>query len=135
MKIIVDTMLPSEWFGRLAEHELIPDTALYGESLDCGDTAATKVSEAEVLTTNFYGGRDSSTGATSGPFVIVMGSKAVFVVKETAKLESGRGDEDGFGIFGPTSGEYAVFQAKNIVRDSYLESINSHGAVTYGGNL
>ena len=88
-----------------------------------------------VLTNNFYGGRDSSTGATSGPFVIVMGSKAVFVVKETAKLESGRGDEDGFGIFGPTSGEYAVFQAKNIVRDSYLESINSHGAVTYGGNL
>ena len=88
-----------------------------------------------VLTNNFYGGRDSSTGATSGPFVIVMGSKAVFVVKETAKLESGRYDEDGFGIFGPTSGEYAVFQAKNIVRDSYLESINSHGAVTYGGNL
>ena len=88
-----------------------------------------------VLTNNFYGGRDSSTGATSGPFVIVMGSKAVFVVKETAKLESGRYDEDGFGIFGPTSGEYAVFQAKNIIRDSYLESINSHGAVTYGGNL
>ena len=88
-----------------------------------------------VLTNNFYGGRDSSTGATSGPFVIVMGSKAVFVVKETAQLESGRYDEDGFGIFGPTSGEYAVFQAKNIIRDSYLESINSHGAVTYGGNL
>jgi hypothetical protein len=88
-----------------------------------------------VLTKNFYGGRDSSTGATSGPFVIVMGSEAVFVVEETAKLESGRYDEDGFGIFGPTSGEYAVFQAKNIVRDSYLESINSHGAVTYGGNL
>jgi hypothetical protein len=88
-----------------------------------------------VLTKNFYGGRDSSTGATSGPFVIVMGSEAVFVVEETAKLESGRYDEDGFGIFGPISGEYAVFQAKNIIRDSYLESINSHGAVTYGGNL
>jgi hypothetical protein len=64
-----------------------------------------------------------------------MGSEAVFVVEETAKLESGRYDEDGFGIFGPISGEYAVFQAKNIIRDSYLESINSHGAVTYGGNL
>ena len=64
-----------------------------------------------------------------------MGSKAVFVVEETAILESGRGDEDGFGIFGPSTGEYAVFQAKNIARDPYLESINSHGAVTYGGNL
>ena len=65
-----------------------------------------------VETANFYGGRDSSTGAISG-----------------------RSDDEGFGIFGPTSGEYAVFQAKDIVRDSYLASINSHGAVTYGGNL
>ena len=64
-----------------------------------------------------------------------MGQKAVFVVEETAILESGRGDEDGFGIFGPTTGEYAVFQAKTIARDPALENINSHGAVTYGGNL
>ena len=87
-----------------------------------------------VLTRFFDGGR-SSTGAVSGPFVIIMGSKAVFVVEETAILESGRGDEDGFGIFGPSTGEYAVFQAKTIARDPDLESINSHGAVTYGGNL
>ncbi|MCR5679386.1 MAG: hypothetical protein K6G08_04125 [Prevotella sp.] len=87
-----------------------------------------------VLTKYFDGGK-SATGAVSGPFVIVMGPKAVFVVEETAILESGRGDENGFGIFGPTTGEYAVFQAKNIARDPYLESINSHGAVTYGGNL
>ena len=87
-----------------------------------------------VLTKYFDGGR-TSTGAVSGPFVIVMGSQAVFVVEETAILESGRGDEDGFGIFGPSTGEFAVFQAKNIARDPYLESINSHGAVTYGGNL
>ena len=87
-----------------------------------------------VLTKYFDGGR-ASTGAVSGPFVIIMGSKAVFVVEETAILESGRGDENGFGIFGPSTGEYAVFQAKHIARDPYLESINSHGAVTYGGNL
>ena len=87
-----------------------------------------------VLTKYFDGGR-SSSGAVSGPFVIEMGPKAVFVVEETAILESGRGDENGFGIFGPSTGEYAVFQAKNIARDPYLESINSHGAVTYGGNL
>ena len=87
-----------------------------------------------VLTKYFDGGR-ASTGAVSGPFVIVMGQDAVFVVEETAILESGRGSENGFGIFGPTTGGYAVFQAKNIARDPYLESTNSHGAVTYGGNL
>ena len=87
-----------------------------------------------VLTKYFDGGR-SSTGAVSGPFVIIMGSKAVFVVSDTAILESGRGAENGFGIFGPSEGEYAVFQATTIARDPYLESIKSHGAVTYGGNL
>ena len=87
-----------------------------------------------VLTTYFDGGR-SETGAVAGPFVIIMGPKAVFKVEETAIMESSRGDKNGFGIFGPTTGEYAVFQAKKIARDPYLESINSHGAVTYGGHL
>ncbi len=88
-----------------------------------------------VLTKNFYGGRDSSTDKVSGPFVIVMGPKAVFKVTETAQLESSRDDDNGFGIFGPTEGEYAVFQAKDIVRNPYLQSISSHGAVAYGGHL
>ena len=88
-----------------------------------------------VETANFYGGRDSSTDAVSGPFKIVMGQNAVFKVTGTAQLESGRKDDEGFGIFGPTTGGYAVFQAKNIVRDPTLASQNSHGAVTYGGNL
>ena len=91
-----------------------------------------------VLTKNFYGGRDSSTGAVSGPFVIVMGPKAIFKVTETAQLESGRDDDAGFGIFGPTEGtedEYAVFQAKNIVRNPTLAAQNNHGAVAYGGHL
>ena len=88
-----------------------------------------------VLTENFYGGRDSSTGVVSGPFKILMGANAVFVVEKTAQFESGRGDDEGFGIFGISPDGYAVFQAKDIVRDSYLASINSHGAVTYGGNL
>ena len=54
MKIIIDTMLPGEWFDRLAEHELIPDTALYGESFGCENTEKENALEAEVLTTNFY---------------------------------------------------------------------------------
>lgn len=88
-----------------------------------------------VLTKNFYGGRDSSTGAISGPFRIDMGANAVFVVAETAQFESGRGDDEGFGIFGVSSDAPAVFQAKDIVRDPTLLSQRSHGAVTYGGNL
>ena len=92
-----------------------------------------------VLTKNFYGGRDSSTGAISGPFKIVMGQKSVFKVEETAVLESGRSsienvnDTYEFGFFGPSTGEYAVFQAKNIVREESIK--NTWGAVTYGGNL
>ena len=84
-----------------------------------------------VLTNNFYGGRDKSTNATSGPFKIIMGQDAVFKVAETATLESGRGE--GFGFFGPTTGGYAVFQAKNIVRHPSHDG--TWGAVTYGGHL
>jgi hypothetical protein len=85
-----------------------------------------------VVTNNFYGGRDTSSDpvATSGPYKIVMGQGAVFKVTGTATLEGGN---PGWGFFGPSEGEYAVFQAKNIVRNSIHEG--THGAVTYGGNL
>ena len=89
-----------------------------------------------VLTKNFYGGRDSSTGAISGPFKIVMNPNAVFVVSETAQFESGRGsigDDYAYGIYGPLEGGYAVFQAKKIVRHPSLKE--TWGAVTYRGNL
>ena len=99
------------------------------------EQGAFKIDGGGGVLTQYFNGGGSSSGAVSGPFVIEMGPKAVFVVEETAILESGRGDENGFGIFGPSTGEYAVFQAKNIARDPYLESINSHGAVTYGGHL
>ena len=96
-------------------------------------------SEGGVLAKNFYGGRDSSTDAVSGPFKIEMAENAVFVVENDAQFESGRGEIDNdkyaYGIFGPLTGGYAVFQAKNIVRDAYLESIKSWGAVTYRGHL
>ena len=45
MKIIIDTMLPREWFERLTGHELIEDTVLMGSDVLRG---------TEVLTTNFY---------------------------------------------------------------------------------
>ena len=85
-----------------------------------------------VVTANFYGGRDTSSDpiATSGPYKIVMGQGAVFKVTGIATLEGGN---PGWGFFGPTEGVYAVFQAKNIVRNS--THAGTHGAVTYGGNL
>ena len=73
-----------------------------------------------VLAQNFYGGRDSSTNpiAKSGPFKIEMAENAVFVVENNAQFESGRSEIDNdkyaYGIFGPLTGGYAVFQAKNM---------------------
>ena len=69
-----------------------------------------------VLAQNFYGGRDSSTNpiAKSGPFKIEMAENAVFVVENKAQFESGRSEIDNdkyaYGIFGPLTGGYAVFQ-------------------------
>ena len=88
-----------------------------------------------VVTENFYGGRDSSSGAVSGPFKIVMGENAVFKVEKTAQFECGRTGDSGYGIYGISPDGYAVFQAKDIVRDPSLASTNSHGAIIYGGNL
>ena len=84
-----------------------------------------------VLTKNFNGGKViSDPNSVSGPYKIIMGNKSVFKVTETATLEGGN---KGWGFFGPTDGEYAVFQAKNVVRAAGLE--NTQGAVTYSGNL
>lgn len=84
-----------------------------------------------VLTRNFYGGKKyGDSNSKSGPYKIVMGHSAVFKVTETATLEGGN---PGWGFFGPESGDYAVFQAKNVVRNEDLK--NTQGAVTYSGNL
>ncbi|MCR5643196.1 MAG: hypothetical protein K6G32_07680 [Prevotella sp.] len=93
-----------------------------------------------VVTENFYGGRDLSDGVVKGgPFRIDMAEYSLFKVNNKATLESGRGamaeGEVGFGFFGPKTGGYAVFQAKDIVRDETLAAQKNHGAVTYSGNL
>ncbi|MBO4718678.1 MAG: hypothetical protein J5658_02285 [Prevotella sp.] len=92
-----------------------------------------------VLAKNFYGGRCTTVPnklSVSGPFKIVMGQMAVFKVENIAQLEGGRNDiSDDYnkGIYGPTEGGYAVFQAERIVRAEGYEQ--NWGAVTYGGNL
>ena len=91
-----------------------------------------------VLTKNFNGGGfdkrmsedPNAEDAVSGPYKVIMGHKSLFKVTGTATLEGGN---KGWGFFGPADGEYAVFQAKNVVRAAGLE--NTQGAVTYGGNL
>lgn len=86
-----------------------------------------------VITRNFNGGTKigniSGDGdAASGPYKIIMGHGSVFKVTETATLDAGN---RGWGFFGPESGEYAVFQAKNVRRGRD----GVQGMVTYGGNL
>ena len=88
-------------------------------------------SNCGVLTRNFYGGKaNDDVNSTSGPYKVIMGHKSLFKVTETATLEGGN---PGWGFFGPTSGEYAVFQANDIVRNPKHEG--TQGAVTYSGNL
>lgn len=88
-------------------------------------------SNGGVKTKNFYGGKDSDKAdSKSGPYKVIMGQKSVFKVTGTATLEGGN---PGWGFFGPSSGEYAVFQAKDIVRNPELAG--TQGAVTYSGNL
>lgn len=88
-------------------------------------------SNGGVLTKNFYGGKaGDDPNSKSGPYKVIMGHKSLFKVTETATLEGGN---PGWGFFGPNSGEYAVFQAKDIIRATGLE--NTQGAVTYSGNL
>lgn len=84
-----------------------------------------------VLTKYFYGGKKlGDPTSISGPYKIVLGSSSVFKVTETATLEGGN---PGWGFFGPEDGDYAVFQAKNVVRNEGIK--NTQGAVTYSGNL
>ena len=90
---------------------------------------------SSVVTKNFYGGGNWAgmayntwINAQGGPFYIYMGAGSVFKVTETATMNASKVN---YGIYGPESGEYAVFQAKNIV----MGKENQGFEVTYGGNL
>ena len=88
-------------------------------------------SNGGVETAIFNGGKaGSDPNSKSGPYKVIMGHKSLFKVTGTATLDGGN---KGWGFFGPADGEYAVFQAQNVVRAAGLE--NNQGAVTYGGNL
>jgi hypothetical protein len=88
-----------------------------------------------VVTKYFNGGgnwaKNYSTGWSTfngGPFYIYMGAASVFRVTETATMNATKAD---YGIYGPPTGPYAVFEAKEIVAGAD----NQGYEVTYGNNL
>ena len=83
-------------------------------------------SGAGVLTKNLCAGGpfDSYTG---GPFRIDMGSNSVFKVTGTAHLNATK--QNGYGFHG-NGDDYAVFQAKDVVKETTGEA-----NVTYAGKL
>lgn len=96
---------------------------------------------ASVVTKNFNGGgyftysyyrtdwyRYVDDKKTGGPFFIYMGAGSLFEVTETATLNATKAD---YGIYGPETGDYAVFKAKDIVAGA----ANQGYEVTYGNNL
>ena len=70
----------------------------------------------------------ASSYKAQGPHNIYMGAGSLFKVNGTATMDAKKAD---YGIYGPTSGGYAVFQAKDIVAGSD----NQGYEITYGNNL
>lgn len=70
----------------------------------------------------------ASSMRVSGPFYIEMGANSVFKVTGTAVLDASKAN---YGIYGPASGDYAVFQANKIEKGKE----NQGYEVTYGNNL
>ena len=90
---------------------------------------------SSVVTKYFNGGgnwaKNYSTGWSQfngGPFYIYMGEGSLFDVTETATMNATKAD---YGVYGPASGNFAVFRAKKIVAGA----ANQGYEVTYGGNL
>ena len=106
---------------------------------DGGGTRGFKIDAGGgVLTKNFNGGKNGNN--LSGPYRILMGSKAVFKVTGTAALAAGNvgtGDYPGaptygYGFYG-VGDDYAVFQATHIVKGQ--PDVPGDKKVQYGGKL
>ena len=113
-------------------------------NINLGDNPGTSVfrmdSGSSVETKNFNGGKFSysyfrtdwnttvNENFNGGPFRVVMGSNSVFKVSQTATMCATKPD---YGIYGPESGDFAVFQAQRIAAGRE----NQGFLVTYSGNL
>ena len=108
--------------------------------INLGDGGGTKGFKIDagggVLTKNFNGGKNGNN--LSGPYRILMGSKAVFKVTGTAALASANvgtwqgGPTYGYGFYG-VGDDYAVFQATHIVKGQ--PNVPGDKKVQYGGKL
>lgn len=113
-------------------------------NINLGDNPGTSVfrmdSGSSVETKNFNGGKFSYTyydpqsyqnvskNFNGGPFRVVMGSNSVFKVSQTATMCATKPD---YGIYGPESGDFAVFQAQHVAAGQEGQGF----LVTYSGNL
>ena len=86
-----------------------------------------KLGDTNVNGFKVDGGVETKNFEAAGPAYIRMTSNTVFKVTETAKMNI---TKPTYGIYGPESGNYAVFQAKNIVWES-----KNNFCVSYFGNL
>ena len=71
---------------------------------------------------------EADTYLAKGPHNIYMGAGALFKVNGTATMDATKAN---YGVYGPTSGGYAVFQAQNIVAGTAEQGYE----ITYGNNL
>lgn len=81
---------------------------------------------AYVECNNFYGGGTKNRTYGTGPFLVQMGENALFYVKNAARMSS---NVQISGIYGPASGNRAIFYAKRI------DNGTDWYAVTYGRKL
>lgn len=95
---------------------------------NAGDRGFRMDAGAGVVTKNFYGGATKNSSPGSGPFYITMGTGSVFKVTNEAWMNATVAN---YGIYGPSSGSYAVFQAKDIKTSNLKQGFD----ITYGGKL
>ena len=95
---------------------------------NAGDRGFRMDAGAGVVTKNFYGGATKNSSPGSGPFHITMGTGSVFKVTNEAWMNATVAN---YGIYGPSSGSYAVFQAKDIKTSNLKQGFD----ITYGGKL
>ena len=95
---------------------------------NAGDRGFRMDAGAGVVTKHFYGGATKNSSPGSGPFHITMGTGSVFKVTNEAWMNATVAN---YGIYGPSSGSYAVFQAKDIKTSNLKQGFD----ITYGGKL
>ena len=111
-------------------------------NINLGDNSGSFKMDAgsSVVTKNFNGGNYSCSYYRSdwggyetknfqgGPFYIYMGASSLFEVTGTATMDATKAN---YGIYGPETGNEAVFHAKKIVKAKQNQGFE----VTYGGHL